>query len=755
MKLCRSFPITQRALAAIAALVATYVFFFEYLPPNPHVHIFSDIEGYHYPLQWYAFQALKSGRFPQWDPSIYCGISFAGNIQAAIFYPFTWLMYAAAGSQAFIPFKALEAFALAHVAAGAALCYLWLRGRRMDVLPCVLGASVFAYGGYMVSQIVHPGVVSGLAWMPLGLWGVDEAAERRDWRPLWKTALASALCLLAGYPPTWVVFCATNVLYALAGRGRWRSAAGACAAIAASALLAAVQLLPALEARSQMVYGMRYGSGIARWSALLPYFVPNWFDYNRRTTAPYPDEAFYLYLGLAGIFAIGWALRRRQAAPYFQALVPMLFCLILAGNPLFLVSRVIHRIPFLANSVQTYNFFEGIAAMAALVTAIAIHDFISQPKPAPAPRWAFPAMAGALAIWSIRQILLWRHGGSFPTGGRAAVQTAIAVLLFSLGLWTVRAEAGRRRAWMVAVLLLAALTDYKVYGTSRRFNTADGDPDREEVVHGIPGMNDAAFRALEANRSYRIALDENGSPYSTDLRKHGLATPQGFDPFLPARYRDRIERWVKFRTNRLFYPDLANESMLQALGVRYVISHAGAVSDARLQKDPNYRLIGPDDSYYRVYEYRNARAPYGWESGEGRVRPVEWMPERRVFETRSDQGGRFYFVEQFYPGWGATVDGQPVPIERWNGAFQAIPVARGEHRVVFEYHERHLALAAGVSLAALACLILVILSDRRRKKPALVYRLELRLDVEAGLAWRVGGGGATRTPDLRIMRPSL
>ena len=162
MKLCRSFPITQRALAAIAALVATYVFFFEYLPPYQHVHIFSDIEGYHYPLQWYAFQALKSGRFPQWDPSIYCGISFAGNIQAAIFYPFTWLMYAAAGSQAFIPFKALEAFALAHVAAGAALCYLWLRGRRMDVLPCVLGACVFAYGGYMVSQIVHPGVVSGL-----------------------------------------------------------------------------------------------------------------------------------------------------------------------------------------------------------------------------------------------------------------------------------------------------------------------------------------------------------------------------------------------------------------------------------------------------------------------------------------------------------------------------------------------------------------------------------------------------------------
>ncbi len=730
MKLYRSFSITQRVLAALAALAATYAFFFEYLPPFQRVHIFSDIEGYHYPLQWYAFQSLKSGHFPQWDPSIYCGISFAGNIQAALFYPLTWLMYAAAWRHAFIPFDALQLFALAHVAGGGTLCYLWLRGRRLDVLPSVLGAGVFGYGGYMVSQMVHLGVVTGLAWMPLGLWGVDEAVARRDWRPLWKTALASALCFLAGYPPSWVVFCATVFFYALAGGEHWRAAAGVCAAVAGSALLTAVQMIPALGARSLMLYGEKYGGGVSRWSALAPFLVPNWFDYNRRTTAPYPNDAVYVYLGLAGIFAIAWALRRGRVRPYRQALIPAAFCLLLATNPMFLVYRVITRIPFLTRMVQSYNFYEGVTAMAALITAISLQDFFSQPARKTPPRWAVPLTAGALTIWSIRQLLLWRHGGTFPTGGRAVIQTAIAVLLFSAGLWIVRAESGRRRAWMIAVLLLGTLIDYKVYGTSRRFNTGNGDPDRVATAHGIDGMNDAAFRALEANRSYRIALDEDGSPYSTDLRKYGLATPQGFDPFLPAQYHDEIERWVKFRTNRLFYPDVANESMMQALGVRYVISHEGAASDARLEKDPNYRRIGPDDSYYRVYEYRHARAPYGWENGAGRVRPVEWEPERRVFEAHSDQGGRFYFVEQFYPGWSVTIDGRTVPIERWRDTFQSIPVAAGDHRVVFEYHERHLALGAMVSLAGLAGLILVILSDRRQRKPVHVFRLELRLGVE-------------------------
>src|SRR6266851_4611209 len=73
----------------------TYLFFFEYLPPFRRVHIPYDLQGFHYPLAEYAFQAIRHGRFPEWDPTLYCGLSFAGNIQAALFYPPTWLLFAA------------------------------------------------------------------------------------------------------------------------------------------------------------------------------------------------------------------------------------------------------------------------------------------------------------------------------------------------------------------------------------------------------------------------------------------------------------------------------------------------------------------------------------------------------------------------------------------------------------------------------------------------------------------------------------
>src|ERR1051326_2561052 len=311
--------LTERLALAGLALLATYAFFYEYLPPFKRVHIFSDIEGYHYPLQRYAFESLKQGRFPQWDPSIYCGISLVGNIQAAVLYPPAWLMYAASWGFDRIPFKMLEVFDFAHVWLAFLLCYVWLRYRRLGQLPVALGAAVFAFGGYMTSQMVHLGVVTGLAWAPLGFWGIDESTDRRDWRPLWKTAVASAMSFLAGYPASWLVICSVMLVYVLAGRNRWRTAAWVCAAVASSLVLAMAQFLTALEARWFMLPAEKYGGGVNGWQDLIVFFVPNWFDYNLRSRVAYPP-AIYLYFGLPALFAILWALRRLSLRPYLQVM---------------------------------------------------------------------------------------------------------------------------------------------------------------------------------------------------------------------------------------------------------------------------------------------------------------------------------------------------------------------------------------------------------------------------------------------------
>jgi hypothetical protein len=743
----------ERLVVAALALVGTYALFFEYLPPFARVHLWSDIAGYHYPLQAYAFDALKHHRIPLWDASIYSGISFVGNVQAAFLYPPTWLMYLAARHFPRLPFKALELFAFWHVWLAFCLGYLWLRNRA-GIIPSALGASVFSFSGFLMWQLLHPGILGAAAWLPLGLWGVDEATERHDWRPLWKLAAASALAFLAGYPAAWLVNCVVWAVYAATGRMPLRAVLGVCGALAASGLLAMAQVLPVLEAHSLMQLEPKYGLG--EWglrTLLLSFFLPNWFDFNPGHPTDYEPGCLYLYLGIPGLFGLLYAISRGRWRPYLQPAVVLCVALFLANPPAEFV-RLVERFPAVDQTLQPFNFYAAGGAMAALITALALDAFGKVEIKRRAPQWVIPAVAAVLALWAGRQLWIWVAArGHMPAHAGSILPAVTSLALFFVGLWALRGASGQRGVMLAGALLLATAVDYRVYSSGRWFNAQPGDFDAELDPEGIRGMNRVAYDALAANRNYRIICDEGASPYSTDLRVYGLATPQGFDPFLPAEYRRRIERWVPFRTNRVFFVDVKNELMLRRLGARYVITHEGAGNQPFLAKSPAFRRIGPDDSFYQVYEYLRAAPPYGWEDGRpGAVQVAAWKPERRDFLLESERAGRFTFVEQFYPGWRATVDGRPVPIERWDSTFQAIEVPAGAHRVRFLFRPASVEIGGAISLAALVGLAFVIAADRRARRktrpgsgPPAEQELETADDGAAGhlhaLNLLVGRGG--------------
>jgi hypothetical protein len=160
--------------------------------------------------------------------------------------------------------------------------------------------------------------------------------------------------------------------------------------------------------------------------------------------------------------------------------------------------------------------------------------------------------------------------------------------------------------------------------------------------------------------------------------------------------------------------------MLRSLGVRYALVRSGAEHGPVLAASPNFRLIGRKDIFCRVYEYVHARPAYHWEDERGgTARPIAWMPERREFLVRSERGGRFILVEQFLPGWRATADGHAVEIERWGGAFQAIRLPAGEHRVRFEFRPASVEIGAAVSLLAIGAILLLVRADWRSRRKAI------------------------------------
>jgi hypothetical protein len=696
------------AVAAVS-LLFSYLFFAEYLSPLRRVHITYDLDGYHYPLVDYAFQALKAGHFPEWDWTIYCGQSFVGNIQAALFYPPTWLLFAANIARAHVSYQSLEVFEVAHVWLAFLLCYVWLRERRLEELACLLGASVFAYSGYMLLQLQHQGLIGGYTWFPLGFLGIDQAAESKTWRPFWKLMAASALCFLAGYPPTWVVFAISMLTYAAFGRSPRIAILGVVASLAASFGLAMIQLLPTLEATSLKMPEQRYGTGIKSWAFYLSYFFPNFYNFGLKVDVHTNPGKEYLYLGAPAFIGVLCLIRRRSFRVVVPALASGLVCLIFLTNPYGLVWSVIQHSALLAQIVRDWHFLAGVHAALAGLAAYGLDDFLRR-KTAPLRRgYAWAAMT-LLVGWSVWSLIRWLPGGPGLSSGLPSIaDPVIFLILFAGGIYLVRAEQERARILLIATLLLAVGVDYKVFGTSKRFNASPSSGQPFFAEHFFPLIDDATYAQIRAHRESRVLLDIGG-PAPLHLRHYpGLRTPQGFDPLLTTQYHDLIAGDAHFQNSWEFGINPDKSDLLRLLSVRYFISTEYSPLFAAYRDNSAFSQIGTDTTIYKVFEYRDAQPSFGWDSeGHGTAEISRWMPELREFTVHST-GGRFTFHEQFWPGWRAFIDGKEVPLERWHGALQAVRVPAGDHRILFRFRSRTLRLGAWISLVSLVLLLTLLL----------------------------------------------
>ena len=581
-------------------------------------------------------------------------------------------MYAASLHKPRLTYETLQIFAIAHVWIGFLLCYLWLRSRRLTGLACILGAGVFAFSGYVCLQLQHLGLIAGYVWFPLGLMGIDQAFERRHWKPLLMLVAASALCFLAGYPPTWFVFAICMVTYAVAKSWRSPLVAGTVLSLGVSFLVTMVQFLPTWELSGLKMPESRYGSGITAPVFYLSYLLPNYFNFGRNVSIFTNFGKEYLYLGVPALFGIAYALvrgrRRRDLVPF---LAVGAICLVVLTNPFNLVWDLIKHSSLLVEICRDWYFLAGITFAAAPLAAYGLNDFLKRKAPAVASWLAWVAF-GLLGAWSSWEFARWLGDGSrFPSGWRSIYDPAIMLAIFTFTLYVVRGRRGTIRTVLAIGLVLAVGVDYKVFGTSKRFNTATNTDNMTYTPMGFPGMDPQVYQQLRAHAEYRILLDDTG-PLPVEFRHVGLMTPQGYDPFITRQYVELIQSASKFRTERLFFIDPGREEMLRLLGVRYVISSESGPLSARLQSDPNFRRMGSTQYYYWVFEYRNARPPFGWEdeSADRQVEPRELTPERREFAVRSSSGGQFTLDEQFLPGWQASIDGNSVPIERWKERFK-------------------------------------------------------------------------------------
>lgn len=91
------------------------------------------------------------------------------------------------------------------------------------------------------------------------------------------------------------------------------------------------------------------------------------------------------------------------------------------------------------------------------------------------------------------------------------------------------------------------------------------------------------------------------------------------------------------------------------------------------------------------------------------VKLVKYEPNNLQYTIESKKGGVAVFAEIYYPGWTATIDGQPAELGRVNYILRALNVKAGKHTVVLDFHPTSISTTETIAYIAIVILLLAII----------------------------------------------
>jgi len=663
-----------------------------------NAHIPFDIADYHLPLAAFIERSVTRHVWPFWNPLVYSGSPIHADIQAALFYPFTWIAIiadmATGGGRLFYW---LEWLVPVHMMIAGIGAYLLLRQLRCSALVALFGATVFQISPFFVSQAQHLGAVSTAAWFPFILLCVCRLAE--EFRPRRAALLAAAIALtiLSGFPAALIVVVVLSALFCFgliqARLAKWRLLLFFAASCLAGAAMAAIQLIPTIQLSRLSLASVRYkwlgdGGGM-HWQSLVSFIRPDHYGIftawdPSKYKLPYNFTFMFTFCGYAAAVLITAALilpRKTKLLAISLALF-MLSAIWMLGETTPIYPAIYRRLPhFLQNPLYPEFALLGFSMFAACTAAMAL----SRIEPA-MPRFLIVVLVAANS-WNLIRVGANRVFNTFDGG-------------------------------------------YKVVAAEWK----DGERTMPDALRGMPR------EAIPPSRIDFFSEAEGLLQLAPGV--FDIPSAAGDNPFLLLRYYDLRHSFSNDAPwSRRQFPRGFDSPWIRSLNVGYVLEDKAAperVFDPEkyerldLRSIRGYRVKAPQPRFYiqnRIVAVDNEQEaldaavkgsvdpstaaiienlPKDWRPDAvdgGSVKVLEYDDNRVVLEAHT--GGRAMLVtsEALYPGWTATVNGKPASIVPANVAFRGIPLNAGENQIVMQYKPENLFISAMISLLASAVVI--------------------------------------------------
>ena len=310
-------------------VIFSYPFFFQGKIPAPLdflVNFYSPWEQYYdFPVKnpglsdvvsqiipWKIFngQELRAGRIPLWNPYNLAGAPHLGNWQTGVLYPTTLLFLI------FPDYIAWSLHVLLQPLLAGIFMILFLRQLKISSMASVLGAVIFAYGGFMTSWLEWGTLGHAILWLPLALYGVDRVkskeqrvkSNRTNIRISLLTIFAMTMSLLAGHPQTSIYLMITVVGYFLYRNwplNKFRLLLFTNYYLLIPILLASPQIFPSIQVYSESARNLVDGRSWAKAflikpAGLITFIAPDFFG-NPVTRNSWSDFSYVEMQGYVGI----------------------------------------------------------------------------------------------------------------------------------------------------------------------------------------------------------------------------------------------------------------------------------------------------------------------------------------------------------------------------------------------------------------------------------------------------------------------
>jgi hypothetical protein len=728
---------------------------------------FTDLLVTHWPnAMWLRRAVVEYHEWPLWNPAILAGQPFAADPLAGLWYPPNWLLLLPGLPLGFL-FNLLFA---AHLAWGGLGMYRFLRAPAAGEpsgmatgtpdpagpgeMTALVGAVAFMGMPKLIGHLGagHVSLYYAVSWTPWLMSSIRSAANEGGIR---RGAVAGAVLaalfladvrwaalagLLGAFYWLWTHILGIDTLNSRI-RGLRRLLAAFAAIIWFSAL-SAVLSLPLDEFRR-----LSQRAAITLDEASL-YSLPARYLIGLLL----PDlGGFHEWLTYLGILPVGLAIvatfgqgsggmlvgRER----WFWATAAGLAGLFSLGSstPLFgLAYRVVPGFAWLRVPSRAW-FLVGFA-----VSVLAAHGacHLMTPQAGRAGhRYNLVAVGVTAACWSLA-LGLWATTGRWLPG---LVWTAVAATTGAT-LIALRAHERVSQVWfarlaaVIIILDLAWVDSTLVRTVPEQVAFAPGHESAEQLSLSTAGGVD--FRVYSPSYSlpqhvasrYGLEMADGVNPLQLAatvdfMTKASGVPPTGYSVTVPP-----FPSGDPATANAAYTPDAA---LLGLLNVRYVAAEFDLHSEA-------LSLVGQVDNT-RLYENALAR-PRAWvafeaypvsdraealdlaaqgvttvELAPSLTQPREWVEavivqrgaNHLTVEADVDRLGLLVLAEVDYPGWRATVDGQPAPIVRVDGLLRGVYLPEGRHRVELRFAPQTVFVGAAITAAGLIALCVMLLAGRR------------------------------------------